>query len=336
MVDSVDAWMDEVWNPTYGAALQAILKARPFEFSTEGLADQDKEALRDEASAAVLSAMEREGFFLESSEGRSRALALLFAYLNQALQAAIGIDFYIWQTRRDAQVRESHAERDGKIFRWDAAPEGGHPGENYNCRCYARPLGIEGYWQHVSDGVDAYAPDAHVWEGSVDHMYLDTRDNVTVGVGTRLPSAAAAAALAFRHRDGEAIASGAEIRAEYELIDAMDGGEGISAEDYLPFTTLYLPEEEFEPLVRDHMREILDDLLNLFPYFGNYPKSVQIAIWDMAYNLGVNGMRGKFPSFCQAVRDEDWETAAAESHRSDPGEGRNDFVFNLFMDAVVP
>ena len=211
MEDSVDAWMDEVWNPTYGAALQAILKARPFEISTQNLADIDKVAVREEASAAVLAAMVREGFLLESAEGRGRALSVLFAYLNQALQVAIGIDFYTWQARRDAQVRESHAERDGKVFRWDTPPAGGHPGEDYNCRCYARPLGIEGYWLHVGEGVDTYAPDAHIWEGSVDHMYLDATDHVTVGVGTLLPNADAAAALAFRHRDGEALASDAAL-----------------------------------------------------------------------------------------------------------------------------
>lgn len=336
MEDSVDAWMDEVWNPTYGAASQAILKARPFEFSTEDLADQDREALREFASAAVLAAMQREGFLLESVQGRARALSVLFAYLNQALQAAIGIDFYTWQTRRDAQVRDSHAERDGKVFRWDTPPEGGHPGEAYNCRCYARPLGIEGYWQHVGEGVNTYAPDAHIWEGSVDHMYLDTTDHVTVGVGTLLPNADAAAALAFRHRGSQALASEAEIRAEYETIDAMQGSEFIGAGYYEQFTTLFLRQEDMEPLVYDHMREIFDALLRLFPYFGNYPQSVQIALWDMAYNLGVNGLRSDFPNFCQAVRDEDWERAAAESHRSQPGEGRNDFVFNLFMDAVVP
>ncbi len=32
-----------------------------------------------------------------------------------------------------------HAEREGKIFNWHISPEGGHPGEDYNCRCWAEP-----------------------------------------------------------------------------------------------------------------------------------------------------------------------------------------------------
>ena len=26
---------------------------------------------------------------------------------------------------------------DGKVFSWDSPPEGGHPGEDYGCRCEA-------------------------------------------------------------------------------------------------------------------------------------------------------------------------------------------------------
>ncbi len=47
--------------------------------------------------------------------------------------------YYIWYTMSDNKVRSLHAERHGKIFRWDTPPQGGHPGEDYNCRCLAIP-----------------------------------------------------------------------------------------------------------------------------------------------------------------------------------------------------
>lgn len=47
---------------------------------------------------------------------------------------------YIWRTRGDGKVRSEHADRDGKVFDWDNPPEGGHPGEAHNCRCWAEPL----------------------------------------------------------------------------------------------------------------------------------------------------------------------------------------------------
>jgi len=50
---------------------------------------------------------------------------------------------YIWMTRGDLNVRPSHAVRDGKMFSWNKPPEGGHPGQEYGCRCKAIPVTAE-------------------------------------------------------------------------------------------------------------------------------------------------------------------------------------------------
>lgn len=47
---------------------------------------------------------------------------------------------YIWRTRNDRKVRSTHADREGQIFAWANPPQGGHPGEDYNCRCRAEPV----------------------------------------------------------------------------------------------------------------------------------------------------------------------------------------------------
>lgn len=65
--------------------------------------------------------------------------------LTQARAQYVGATHYIWRTAGDGDVRESHAEMDGKIFRFDQPPavegEGNHgPGEIYNCRCFAEPI----------------------------------------------------------------------------------------------------------------------------------------------------------------------------------------------------
>ncbi len=46
-------------------------------------------------------------------------------------------EYYIWRTVGDDKVRSSHAEHDGYAFNWHIAPNTGHPGEDYNCRCSA-------------------------------------------------------------------------------------------------------------------------------------------------------------------------------------------------------
>lgn len=48
-------------------------------------------------------------------------------------------NYYIWCTKGDDKVRGAHAEREGKIYNKYIPPEGGNPGEDYNCRCWAEP-----------------------------------------------------------------------------------------------------------------------------------------------------------------------------------------------------
>ena len=60
--------------------------------------------------------------------------------VNELRQRALGIEQYVWRSRDDARVRDSHADFDDRIFDWDTPPEGGHPGQDYNCRCHAEPL----------------------------------------------------------------------------------------------------------------------------------------------------------------------------------------------------
>ncbi len=55
--------------------------------------------------------------------------------------AALGDNgHYIWRTVGDDKVRGDHAAREGQNFSWDRPPEGGNPGEDYNCRCWAEPI----------------------------------------------------------------------------------------------------------------------------------------------------------------------------------------------------
>lgn len=77
--------------------------------------------------------------------------------ISRQRQVAAGIRGYRWRTVGDNAVRESHKERNGKFFAWSPSDVGkklengeimrdpeaddiGHPGEDYNCRCYAEPV----------------------------------------------------------------------------------------------------------------------------------------------------------------------------------------------------
>jgi SPP1 gp7 family putative phage head morphogenesis protein len=66
--------------------------------------------------------------------------------LTQARATFIGSEGYIWRTSRDAGVRPTHVEQDGRYIRWDNPPKTDanlapyHAGCGPNCRCYAEPV----------------------------------------------------------------------------------------------------------------------------------------------------------------------------------------------------
>jgi SPP1 gp7 family putative phage head morphogenesis protein len=59
--------------------------------------------------------------------------------INELRQRGLGIRQYVWRSRDDGKVRSSHAHYDDQVFSWDDPPEGGHPGQAFNCRCHAKP-----------------------------------------------------------------------------------------------------------------------------------------------------------------------------------------------------
>lgn len=59
--------------------------------------------------------------------------------INELRQRGLGISQYVWRSRDDGKVRSSHAHYDDQVFSWDDPPEGGHPGQAFNCRCHAEP-----------------------------------------------------------------------------------------------------------------------------------------------------------------------------------------------------
>lgn len=78
--------------------------------------------------------------------------ALLTAKLKEERYKAAGVNQYIWKCVAGSKlhpVRPSHKVLDGKVFSFDDPPvttmpgepeRRNNPGEDYNCRCYAKPL----------------------------------------------------------------------------------------------------------------------------------------------------------------------------------------------------
>lgn len=98
------------------------------------------------------------------SRGRATTIARdqtnkLNGQLTRLRQQQAGIGKYTWRTSGDGLVRDSHAELEGTVHAWNDPPvtnangDRNHPGEDYNCRCYAEPVLDE-----VVEGLEAIAP----------------------------------------------------------------------------------------------------------------------------------------------------------------------------------
>ena len=77
------------------------------------------------------------------SSAEDRLLRVFAGAIYGLRQRALGIESYVWRTQGDDKVRDGHAARAGRRFLWDDAPEGGHPGQDHNCRCIAEPVPSE-------------------------------------------------------------------------------------------------------------------------------------------------------------------------------------------------
>lgn len=126
-------------------------------------AEEEIPKLRDKVSKQILSGGRFEDLIpvIQKSYGVTRNKAkflarqetnLLLTTFKETRYAEAGIKEYIWQTVVGSPkhpVRPSHAALRGKIFRFDDPPittapgepvRRNNPGEDYNCRCFARPV----------------------------------------------------------------------------------------------------------------------------------------------------------------------------------------------------
>jgi GH24 family phage-related lysozyme (muramidase) len=169
-------------------------------------------------------------------------------------------------------------------------------------------------------------------EGSISHMYLDTVGKVTVGVGNMLPDVSAAKKLPFVDRSTKKKATDAEIEADFSSVKSQT--KGLIASSYKKHTKLDLPDMEIDKLLDERIAEFTRQLKLKFPKFDTYPITAQMAMLDMAFNLGVNGLVTKFPSMKKAIDGTDWSTAAKESNRPQVSTARNAVVKKWFDEAA--
>lgn len=121
-------------------------------------------------------------------------------------------------------------------------------------------------------------------EGRRRRVYLDTEGHPTVGVGFNLDRPGAREALDRVGADYAAVLAG----------------------------TLILTDEQIDALLARDLAEAADSARAVCPTFDRLPAGAQIALIDMAFNLGRAGLQG-FRGMLAALAREDFAAAATEA-----------------------
>jgi len=171
------------------------------------------------------------------------------------------------------------------------------------------------------------------YEGKINHMYLDSKGLVTVGVGHLLKDLASAQKLNFKKSNGMP-ASKDEIKADYETVKKQSKNR--VAIFYKKHAKLVLHEADINMLTNKHIDVFENELKRIFSGFLMYPIEVRYALFDIIFNVGMTDLNNKWPNFKKAVKAQDWTKASKESNRKAPiSAERNKYVKDLFEKATV-
>lgn len=190
--------------------------------------------------------------------------------------------------------------------------------------------------QPTALGWDQIKADMLLHEALIPHLYLDSVDKVTVGVGNMLPTLDAATALAFVLRsDTSRAATNEQIKTDWDGVNAQ-AGKNMRAAAFSRFTLLHLPDDISWSLLRKRIdNEFLPGLKTIFDTWDNIPTPAKRALLDMAYNLGVGGLK-KFKTMIEHVKKDQWDKAAAECRRSGIPDDRNQWTAARLREAAPP
>ncbi len=183
-------------------------------------------------------------------------------------------------------------------------------------------------------GWDQIKADMLLHEALVQHLYLDSVNKVTVGVGNMLPDLRAAQALGFVLRsDTSKAATADQIKTDWDTVSA-EAGKNKRAASFARLTLLDLPEDICWSLLQKRINaEFMPGLMSIFDTWATIPTPAKRALLDMAYNLGVAGLK-KFKTLIGHVQAADWDKAAAACHRNGIPDERNSWAAARLREAV--
>ncbi len=198
---------------------------------------------------------------------------------------------------------------------------------------------------------------AHIFdlEGKIEHLYKDTSNNVTIGIGHMLANVDKALEL---HENGTPFLARekiirrlpkdldeidsfqvnnpsnslgerqylifekdekvdrTQVRADFESVEVITGGKDKKASFYKDLSKTKLSNSSMLSLFAKELPSFLKVARQRFPLMSSYPPEVQIVLLDFAFNLKRKSFsRGVFGKFFAAIDNRDWKRMSKESSR---------------------
>ncbi|WP_413112114.1 hypothetical protein [Thaumasiovibrio sp. DFM-14] len=194
---------------------------------------------------------------------------------------------------------------------------------------HVNPTGISNrVIERVKDKLEEY-------EGRISHMYLDSEGYVTIGVGHYISDVDSAIELSMIVDETGLEATEQEIENEFNTILGQGQTGDRGARYYSRFASLHITRETMDELTDEHLQEFQRGLEVIYgaEELYSYPADVQVALFDMIFNLGQTRLTNVFVNFTAHIRARNFQAAALESRRPQLGDARNDFVRELLENA---
>jgi GH24 family phage-related lysozyme (muramidase) len=175
----------------------------------------------------------------------------------------------------------------------------------------------------TDEAISRYVKNAKKWEGVVQHLYLDTKGLVTVGIGNLTNTLNAAQALPFVNSSTGQAATKGEIQTNFNAVKGMKAA--MVATSYRQNPNLVLTNEEIEKLAGDRIRdEFLPQIRKVFSGFDGYPIEAKEVIVDITYNVGTGKIRS-WKNLIKHAEASDWSAASEEAVVSSSSQSRNNW-----------
>jgi GH24 family phage-related lysozyme (muramidase) len=145
-------------------------------------------------------------------------------------------------------------------------------------------------------------------EGRIEHMYLDIKGLVTVGIGCLL-TPGEAKLLPFEDRGSGVPADAIDIEAEYADLSKRKHLAKAGHRAAYAATRLRLPYDEIDALL--HRRLALHEAQIRWRRWEEFPPEAQLAVLSISWAVGPTGLR-RFVRFREACEKFDFHAAAEE------------------------